>query len=332
MKNIKHLLAWTGLLAASLLLVGCGSQKARPATSSPVESSVKQSKKAKSQSSHQSARQKQTSQKPASPQKTSRQSGQRGKGAAASSKSVKMEPVIKKIRAYLTKYAGNSAVSVEFIDLSNNRRQSVGVNENTGMYAASCAKLPVAAYTQYLVQSGKLSYSSKLTYTSAADDTPNHMVKGGTGVLQNQNPEGKQYSVQTLLEDAMVHSDNAASNQLLYHLCNKDQASFNAFLNKIAGISSYSKTMTTLQAARVMAYLHSQNGPVNQYLSATDWKSEKIGTLPVRVDHKIGINGAINNDVGYVYAKKPFVLAIFTNGWSNDQIAAVAQKIYDLAE
>ena len=24
--------------------------------------------------------------------------------------------------------------------------------------------------------------------------------------------------------------------------------------------------------------------------------------------------------------------AIFTNGWSNDQIAAVAQKIYDLAE
>ena len=84
--------------------------------------------------------------------------------------------------------------------------------------------------------------------------------------------------------------------------------------------------------ARVMAYLHSQNGPVNQYLSATDWKSEKIGTLPVRVDHKIRINGAINNDVGYVYAKKPFVLAIFTNGWSNDQIAAVAQKIYDLAE
>ena len=112
MKNIKHLLAWTGLLAASLLLVGCGSQKARPATSSPVESSVKQSEKAKSQSSHQSARQKQTSQKPASPQKTSRQSGQRGKGAAASSKSVKMEPVIKKIRAYLTKYAGNRAFSV----------------------------------------------------------------------------------------------------------------------------------------------------------------------------------------------------------------------------
>ena len=109
MKNIKHLLAWTGLLAASLLLVGCGSQKARPATSSPVKSG-QQSKKAKSQPSHQSARQKQTSQKPASPQKTSRQSGQRGKGAAASSKSVKMEPVIKKIRAYLTKYAGTSSV------------------------------------------------------------------------------------------------------------------------------------------------------------------------------------------------------------------------------
>lgn len=56
------------------------------------------------------------------------------------------------------------------------------------------------------------------------------------------------------------------------------------------------------------------------------------GNSAVRVDHKIGIKGAINNDVGYVYAKKPFVLAIFTNGWSNDQIAAVAQKIYDLAE
>lgn len=92
---------------------------------------------------------------------------------------------------------------------------------------------------------------------------------------------------------------------------------------------SYTKNMSAQTAANLMAAIY-QNGLANEYFAETDWQQDKIGSLPHTVYHKIGINGAYNHDVGVVMADRPYVLSILTNGYSDYQIAQIAQNVEQL--
>ncbi len=236
----------------------------------------------------------------------------------------------RRVQSFLNGYSNNSNIAMTFIDLSTAVPSFASINGDSYMYAASVGKLPIVAYVQELINSGKLSLDTTFQYNSAADYTADHMIKGGTGSLQYQNPEGKWYTVRELLTKDLIESDNAASNQLLYHVANANRKDFDSFLGRIAGIPSYSKYMTSNQVAKVMMYIHNQGGIANDLLSRTNWKNNKIGALPVRVDHKIGINGSINNDAAFVYASSPFVLVVMSNGYSDNAISNIAWNVYNM--
>ncbi|MBM6955536.1 serine hydrolase, partial [Limosilactobacillus coleohominis] len=235
-----------------------------------------------------------------------------------------------RVQNFLNSYSNNTNVAISFMDLSNGIPSIASINGDQFIYAASVGKLPIVAYVQELVNNGKLSLDTKLQYTSAADYTNDHMIKGGTGSLQYENPEGKWYTIRELLTKDLIESDNAASNQLLYHIANANRKDFDNFLGQIAGISTYSKYMTANQVAKVMLYIHNQGGIANDLLSRTNWKNNKIGALPVKVEHKIGINGSINNDAAYVYASHPFILVVMSNGYSDNVISNIAWNIYNM--
>lgn len=234
------------------------------------------------------------------------------------------------VQAILNKYEHQSNIGVVYVDLSSNTMASI--NADKPFYAASVAKLPVAAYVQQAVKSGKISWSSTFPYTATANNVPNAMVSGGTGTLQNENHQGKSYSTTDLLQRTIEQSDNQASNQLLYHVAMAHQSDFNTYLKKQMGIGSYSKTMTASQASRAMLTVWNQHQKASDWLQHTDWAHDKIGTLPVPVAHKIGINGAANNDTAIVLSSHHFALTIMTNGWSDAQIATLAQQIYQVTE
>lgn len=79
-----------------------------------------------------------------------------------------------------------------------------------------------------------------------------------------------------------------------------------------------------------MKSIYNQGGQSINNLQNTSWDKVKIPKyLPVKVAHKIGINGAYNHDVAVVYGNNPYVISIMTKGGSDEFIAQLSKKIYD---
>lgn len=249
---------------------------------------------------------------------------------SVSSSSSSQNSRVQAVQTILNQYEHQDNIGVVYVDLSSNT--SASINANKSFYAASVAKLPVVAYVQQSVKNNTISWNSTFPYNAAANNIPNAMVSGGTGTLQNENHQGKSYSTTDLLQRTIEQSDNQASNQLLYHVAMTHQSDFNAYLKKQMGISSYSKTMTASQASHAMLTVWNQHQKASEWLQHTDWAHNKIGTLPVPVAHKIGINGAANNDTAIFLSNHRFALTIMTDGWSDSQIATLAQRIYQATE
>lgn len=234
------------------------------------------------------------------------------------------------VQKILDEYKDQTNVGVAYTDLSSGATASI--NGDRSFYAASVAKLPVIAFTQHEISTGKISWDTSYQYEDSANSLPNAMVSGGTGTIQNENHSGKSYVVSDLVQRAIEQSDNQASNQLFYHVAHKNESDFNQYLKTTSGINAYSKNMTATQANRTIIAVWNQDSKASDCLENTEWAHDKIGTLPVTVAHKIGINGAANNDAAIVLSDHQFALTIMTDGWSDAQIAQLAQKIYTVAK
>ncbi|AMV66466.1 Hypothetical protein ADU72_0521 [Pediococcus damnosus] len=234
------------------------------------------------------------------------------------------------VQSVLNQYRNQKNVGVVYTDLKTGKTATI--NGDRMFYAASVAKLPVVAYVQHAIVTGKISWTTKFTYADAANALPNAMISGGTGTLQNENHQGKSYTVMDLTQRAIEQSDNQASNQLLYHVAHANEQDFKQYLQSTIGSKTYSKTMNAMQVNRVIIAVWQQKQKASTWLEQTNWKHDKIGTLPVTVAHKIGINGAANNDTAIVVSRHQFALTIMTDGWSDAQIAKLAQQIYAVAK
>lgn len=234
-------------------------------------------------------------------------------------KPTKIDKVLKKYR--------KSDIGVFYQGINKNNVSATNMNGNRVFYAASVAKLPVVAFVQHEINTKKISGKTKLVYKSQANRVPSAMVSAGTGILQYKN-HNTSYSVNDLLKWTILHSDNQASNQLLYQVCYKHKASFNRYIKKLYGAKSYSKYLTANQVGKIIKTIYSQKGQANYDLKHTDWRKDKIGKLPVTVEHKIGINIPYNHDAAVVLGKKPFVLVVMTKGWSDNQISKLAAEVY----
>lgn len=234
------------------------------------------------------------------------------------------------VQTVLNHYRGTKNIGVAYVDLTSGA--SASLHGKTTFYAASVAKLPVVAYVQQAIMMRQLTWTTTFPYADAANQVPNAMVSGGTGTLQNENHQGKTYAVADLLQRTVEQSDNQASNQLLYHVALQNKTAFTQYLHQHMGMSNYSKQMSALQANRAIMTVWQQNQKASNWLQNTDWAHDKIGTLPVKVAHKIGINGAANNDAAIVLGKHQFALTIMTDGWTDAQIATLATQVYEATE
>ena len=80
-----------------------------------------------------------------------------------------------------------------------------------------------------------------------------------------------------------------------------------------------------------MEAIYNQNGEIISYLSSTDFDSTRISKdIDVQVAHKIGDAYDYKHDVAIVYADQPFILSIFTNNASYDDITNIANDVYSI--
>lgn len=210
--------------------------------------------------------------------------------------------------------------------------QSAGLNQDKVFYSASIAKLPILYYVQEQINAGHVDLTTKVKYTADSMFFPGAYVVGGSGSL-SKTPDNKEYSVEELINKTAKESDNVASNLLSYYVTHQ----FNAdFYQKITAITGSKWDMVTREtsaevAGKMMEALYEQEGYVLESLISTQFDNQRISKdIAVPVAHKIGDADDVKHDVAIVYAESPFVLSIFTDKSSYDEITQIANDVYGI--
>lgn len=210
--------------------------------------------------------------------------------------------------------------------------QKVGVNQDKIFYSASIAKLPILYYVQEQINAGQVDLTTKVKYTVESMSFPGAYVVGGSGSL-SKTPDNKEYSIEELINKTTKESDNVASNLLSYYITNQFDDNFYQLTTAVTGSRWDMVTRETSAevAGNMMEAIYNQNGYVLESLLSTQFDNQRISKdIAVPVAHKIGDADDVKHDVAIVYAESPFVLSIFTDKSSYDEITQIANDIYGI--
>ncbi|MGQ7359376.1 serine hydrolase [Streptococcus suis] len=210
--------------------------------------------------------------------------------------------------------------------------QKVGVNQDKTFYSASIAKLPILYYVQEQINAGQVDLTTKVKYTVESMSFPGAYVVGGSGSL-SKTPDNKEYSIEELINKTAKESDNVASNLLSYYVTNQFDDNFYQLTTAVTGSRWDMVTRETSAevAGNMMEAIYNQNGYVLESLLSTQFDNQRISKdIAVPVAHKIGDADDVKHDVAIVYAESPFVLSIFTDKSSYDEITQIANDIYGI--
>ncbi|WP_442597898.1 CapA family protein [Neobacillus sp. D3-1R] len=230
----------------------------------------------------------------------------------------------KEIQQYIKPWQGN--ITVHYKNLISNVGYSL--NSQEAVRAASTIKLPLALYVMKLAESGKINLKEKLTYQE-------YHYYGGSGVIQNSKV-GTQYTIEELVEKAMVYSDNIAFIMLKEKI---GQNAFIQFMKDLGGMYTYpqGKNLTSAYDLSLYAknlYQYSQKSTYGkklvEYLKHTIYNTTiPKGISGLEIAHKVGMipNEQIYNDIAIVYAKQPYTLAVTTKNLPYEKSQQVIAKI-----
>lgn len=210
--------------------------------------------------------------------------------------------------------------------------QSAGLNQDKVFYSASIAKLPILYYVQEQINAGQIDLTTKVKYTAESMVFPGAYVVGGSGSL-SKTPDNKEYSVEELINKTAKESDNVASNLLSYYVTHQFNDDFYQNITAITGSrwDMVTRETTAEVAGKMMETLYEQEGYVLESLLSTQFDNQRISKdIAVPVAHKIGDADDVKHDVAIVYAESPFVLSIFTDKSSYDEITQIANDIYGI--
>ncbi|MFS1664153.1 serine hydrolase [Streptococcus sp. zg-JUN1979] len=233
-----------------------------------------------------------------------------------------------KVQKYLTeKYnKDNYSIYVKQLDTQT----IAGINMDKSMYSASIAKLAELYITQQKLNNGEISLSDTLRYIPDVNTFDGAYDPSGSGHLPKK-ADNKDYSVGDLIKMTAKHSDNVAANMLGYYITNQYDTAFYSQVTSIMGQSWNMKdrSFSAHSAGNLMEAIYYQDGDIISYLSDTDFDDNRISkNISVPVAHKIGDAYDYKHDVAIVYAEHPFILSIFTDKASYEDITKIADDIY----
>ncbi|HFI0714929.1 TPA: serine hydrolase [Streptococcus suis] len=234
------------------------------------------------------------------------------------------------VQALLTQKYSKNNIGIYVKQLSTG--QSAGLNQDKVFYSASIAKLPILYYVQEQINAGQVDLTTKVKYTSDSMSFPGAYVVGGSGSL-SKTPDNKEYSVEELINKTAKESDNVASNLLSYYVTHQFNDDFYQDIIAVTGSKwdMVTRETTAEVAGKMMEALYEQEGYVLESLISTQFDNQRISKdIAVPVAHKIGDADDVKHDVAIVYAESPFVLSIFTDKSSYDEITQIANDVYGI--
>ncbi|MGT2911963.1 serine hydrolase [Streptococcus cameli] len=220
--------------------------------------------------------------------------------------------------------------SIYVKQLSTNKES--GINQDRQMYAASITKLPVLYAVQNKLNNGQFELTQGLQYIDKVNDFKGAYGPEGSGSLVKK-ADNKTYQIDNLIHRVTKESDNAATNVLAYYLTNQFDQKYNEEITEIVGQKwdMSNRMASSKMAGLMMEALYYQNGYVLESLQSTNFDNQRIARdISVPVAHKIGDAYDFRHDVALVYAEQPFILSIFTEHSTYDQISQIANEIYGI--
>ncbi|HFI0231373.1 TPA: serine hydrolase [Streptococcus suis] len=234
------------------------------------------------------------------------------------------------VQTLLTQKYSKNNIGIYVKQLSTG--QSARLNQDKVFYSASIAKLPILYYVQEQINAGQIDLTTKVKYTAESMVFPGAYVVGGSGSL-SKTPDNKEYSLEELINKTAKESDNVASNLLSYYVTHQFNDNFYQNITAITGSKwdMVTRETTAEVAGTMMEALYEQEGYVLESLLSTQFDNQRISKdIAVPVAHKIGDADDVKHDVAIVYAESPFVLSIFTDKSSYDEITQIANDIYGI--
>ena len=234
-------------------------------------------------------------------------------------------------------------ISVYFRNLETG--QWVGINENDEFNPASLLKVPVMILYFKLAESDPGILKRTYFYTEK-DLNLLKSVSGGddsTAMIPD-----KPYTVEELIREMIIRSDNVAKYLLILHSPENDLKNIYGNLGvQISGrdqyrisTKTYSLFFRTLYNGTFLNYEMSEKAL--KLLSEAEFKNGLIAGVPsdVKVAHKYGRYATVENgrainveahDCGIVYyPDSPYLLCVMTRGYDTDQLEDIIQKISKL--
>lgn len=204
-------------------------------------------------------------------------------------------------------------------------------------HAASTFKLPMNIYLYKNMASGGINPGQRLVFEQKH-------YEGGTGKLQYK-PLGSSFTIETLAEYSITHSDNVATNMLLSHL---GRQKVKNYMRSAGGLvvddknnvscprdmAIYMKELIDLAAGTTEPYHR-----LISYLENTIYNERIPAPLPrdIKIAHKIGNWPATGSyhDVGLVrHPVNPYVIAVFSKNTPGPDhacnvIRLISKTVYD---
>ncbi len=210
-------------------------------------------------------------------------------------------------------------------------------NPEARYHPASTIKMPVTLYALEQYRAGKLGWQDLIEYTPADFESP------GGGAFETA-PFGGLYPVENLVNRALRYSNNVAVNMLGRHLgWNNIRAWTRTIDGELYRRPDSMPEVTALSELGWWLHLHrlSQEDPENAELILQPLRqvayTGRIGAgLPDGVPylHKFGSYPPNYHDGGIVFAEKPYILIVLTQGGSiadaDRAIARVSAAVYEV--
>jgi len=226
--------------------------------------------------------------------------------------------------------------SVYFKDLPSG--QVLAINESALIPDASCIKVPVVLYLYEQVAAGKLSWRDRVAYQLAVD------YESGAGALQLTAEDGNTFSLRCLATIAITISDNIAHNMLVRYFGADNVMNFIRSIGGVDTTRPYGSATTTardLGAFMEAVYRFAKQNPAQGRRLISDLGNTVFhvglpGELPpdLLVAHKEGSISGVVNDMGIIFARRPYILTVMSQGPSDEDtgfhdIAAISRLVYD---
>lgn len=181
-----------------------------------------------------------------------------------------------------------------------------------------------------MIKEGKLNINQTVKYNASTD------YEGGTGILQ-QKDKTKPIAIQTLSDYSIIYSDNIATRMIIKTIGRSEMK--RRFGLKVGHTVPTQNTVTPNEELTFLKQLY-ENKDNNEYytklieiMKKTVFHDRLDKYVPQDiVAHKIGNYGAFVNDVGIVYAKNPYIIAVYTEGLENaeETIAQINKMLYEV--